>query len=212
MRISITAVSLFLLDIVLLYKINFMLIKHLLLLISSLCVVAACTSDITDEEVKTSSSASSKNDSCLVTTMSNDPTTRATSSSIETWTGDVKIQKKSNVKIAFSSAYKGYLPGPGVYICDVYTITATTPEDPTVVYKDAVDESCGFLPRVTSTQQILRGTKALVSDNSENSYILKTVCYRIISTLMGQTPKEEYYIPCRPEEAKLKYKKLHVIE
>lgn len=191
-----------------------MLKNYLLLIFSALCLIStACSSDVTDEEIRTSNDVNSQKENSSLTTKLNSPITRAISSSpIETWTGDVKIERKSKVKVAFSSAYMEYLPGAGVYICDVYTITARTPEDPTVVYKDAVDESCGFLPVLKNPKRVSRGTKAYVSDDSENSYTLKTVCYRIISNLMGQTPNGEYYIPCRPEEAKIKYKKLHVIE
>jgi len=191
-----------------------MLKNYLLLIFSALCFIStACSSDVTDEEIRTSNDVNSQKENSYLTTKLNSPTTRAISSSpIETWTGDIKIEKKSKVKVAFSSAYMEYLPGAGVYICDVYTITARTPEDPTVVYKDAVDESCGFLPALKNPKKVSRGTKAYVSDDSENSYTLKTVCYRIISNTLGQTPNGEYYIPCRPEEAKIKYKKLHVIE
>jgi hypothetical protein len=191
-----------------------MLKNYLLLIFSALCFIStACSSDVTDEEIRTSNDVNSQKENSYLTTKLNSPTTRAISSSpIETWTGDIKIEKKSKVKIAFSPAYMEYLPGAGVYICDIYTITARTPEDPTVVYKDAVDESCGFLPALKNPKKVSRGTKAYVSDDSENSYTLKTVCYRIISNTLGQTPNGEYYIPCRPEEAKIKYKKLHVIE
>ena len=185
-----------------------MLRNYLLLIFSALCFIStACSSDVTDEDIKTSDNIKSQKGNNSLTTI-----TRASSTPIEAWTGDVKIEKKSKVKVIFSPAYAEYLPGPGMYICDVYTITAKTPEDPSVIYKDAVDESCGFLPPLKNPKRISRGTKAYISDDSENSYILKTVCYRIISNAIGQTPNGEYYIPCRPEEAKIKYKKLHVTE
>ena len=190
-----------------------MLRNYLLLIFSALCFIStACSSDVTDEDIKTSDNIKSQKGNNSLTTKLNSSTTRASSSLIETWTGDIKIERKSKVKVIFSPAYAEYLPGPGMYICDVYTITAKTPEDPNVIYKDAVDESCGFLPPLKNPKRISRGTKAYISDDSENSYILKTVCYRIISNAIGQTPNGEYYIPCHQEEAKIKYKKLHVTE
>ena len=190
-----------------------MLKNYLLLIFSALCFIStACSSDVTDEEIRTSNNVNLQKGNNSLTTKPSSPITRASSSPIETWTGDVKIERKKRVKVPFSSAYMEYLPGAGVYICDVYTITARTPENPAVIYKDAIDESCGFLPVLGNPERISRGTKAYVSDDSENSYTLKTVCYRIISNSIGQTPKREYYIPCRTEKAKIKYKKLHVTE
>lgn len=89
---------------------------------------------------------------------------------------------------------------------DVYTITAQTSENGNLIYRNVIDDECGFMPAAETPDKIQRGTRAYQSDWSENAYVLKTVCYKILYAVGGASPVGDYYIPCRPEDAKLKYK------
>ncbi|MCR5078192.1 MAG: hypothetical protein K6A82_09175 [Prevotella sp.] len=136
--------------------------------------------------------------------------TRAVSSAsdeVHLWTGDKVIHKKTNVKVLFSSAYRFYIQ-PGTYLCDVYRIRAVTPENESIIYRNAVDDACGFMPFKSTPTTIQRGTRAAQTDESENSYLLETICFRIISNTGGAQYPRDYYIPCKPEEAVLKFKQI----
>ena len=108
-----------------------------------------------------------------------------------------------NVKVAFGDRYISYLY-PAVYVCNVYTITAVTNNNPNRIYFSVEDDECGFKPTATTKDSIVRGTRAY--DNDDGTYTLKTICYKIISNLLGQTPSGDGYMPCDPYKALLKYK------
>lgn len=120
-----------------------------------------------------------------------------------TWSSNVQVSTTRNVKVSFDSRYMVYLY-PAVYVCKVYTITAVTTNNPNRIYFSADDDECGFKPTATNKDPIVRGTRAY--DNSDGTYTLKTVCYKIISNLAGVTPSGDGYIPCDPYKALLKYK------
>ena len=124
-------------------------------------------------------------------------------SDVQTWTGEKKIVEHKNVKYALDPAYRFYIP-QGVYICDQYTIVAKTPENPNIIYRNAIDDECGFLPNSGSIKTIQRGTRAVQSDDSENSYTLQTYCIHVKYSLTGA--HYDRYIPCKPAAALLKYK------
>lgn len=133
------------------------------------------------------------------------------SSEIKVWTGEKKIVKSRKVKIILGPEYDAYIPS-GIYIGYEYTISAQTPENENLIYRNAIDDACGFLPKSTSVKVIQRGTRAYESEISENSYILKTICFQILSRIDGATPSKPLYIPCRPEDAVLKYKVVSIAD
>ena len=86
-------------------------------------------------------------------------------SDVQTWTGEKKIVEHKNVKYALDPAYRFYIP-QGVYICDQYTIVAKTSENPNIIYRNAIDDECGFLPlyqrRIAIRNAQLRGKKYFI--------------------------------------------------
>lgn len=171
-------------------------------LFASSLLLTSCDSSTEDPLI--SEDASSLSSKARKEMMWSEALTRASSvSDVQTWTGEKKIVELKNVKYALGPAYRFYIP-QGVYICDKYTIVAKTPENPNIIYRNAIDDECGFLPNSGSIKTIQRGTRAVQSDDSENSYTLQTYCIHVKYSLTGA--HYDIYIPCKPEVALLKYK------
>lgn len=122
---------------------------------------------------------------------------------VNVWTGEKRITTYTKQKILMNGAMP--MGATGVYICDVKEITAVTSANPNMIYRSVEDNDCGYISSTVSTSSPVIGTSA-VENVGQNTFTLKTTCYRIISNAAGMQYPSNYWIPCPPEEALLKYK------
>lgn len=121
---------------------------------------------------------------------------------INTWTGERSMRTYTKQKVLMGAGTP--MGATGIYICDVVEISATTDADPNLIYRSVVDNECGYVPNTIDDPSPVIGTQA-ADIAGQYSYTLKTVCYRIISNTAGIQFPSNYWIPCPPEQAKLKY-------
>lgn len=119
-----------------------------------------------------------------------------------TWIGEPSMRTYTKQKVLMSAATP--MGTAGIYICDVVEISATTDTNSNLVYLGVVDNECGYTPNTIDDSSPVIGTQAIHNAVS-NNYTLKTICYRIISNTAGIQYPSNYWIPCPPEQAKLKY-------